>query len=406
MPGHFVYPSDGRKDRRAGLPKKEAAPQPSSGRGANEYMAVKINIRKIVSFTLWSIVGTGVMILLVAAIRYRNNNVCKGYKINISGSADTRSSGSRSTDAFLFIDNKEVMALLAPFGVGKALEKPVYSFDLRHMETALEKNAWVKDAQLFFDNNNILRVNVTEREPIARIFTVDGNSFYLDSSGMQLPLSDKFPARLPVFTSYPAKIRTHGPDSALTIQVTRLADFIRNDPFWMAQIAQVDITPGKTFELSPMIGDQVIGLGDGNDLEQKFHRLFVFYKEVLSQTGFSKYSRIDVAYAGQVIGTLRGSEGSRLDSVQGMNNIRQLIRQAQHFDTTRQNTRPLEHSMLTEQNLTTYDLIPGDSSGQGPVQGVAVREPAHHGPANGGTARDPAKPKAIMPKPNKKPKNN
>jgi len=394
------------------------------------YMAVKINIRKIVSFTLWSIVGTGVMILLVAAIRYRNNNVCKGYKINISGPAgtrseDARSGGTRSGEAILFIDKKAVMDLLAPFGVGKAPEKPIYSFDLRHMETALEKNAWVKDAQLFFDNNNMLRVNVTEREPIARVFTADGNSFYLDSSGMQLPLSDKFPARLPVFTSYPAKIKAHGPDSALTTQVTRLAGFIRNDPFWMAQIAQVDITPGKTFELSPMIGDQVIGLGDGNDLERKFHRLFVFYKEVLSRTGFSKYSRIDVAYAGQVIGTLRGSEGSRLDSVQGMNNIRQLIRSAQHFDTTRQqNTRPLEHSTLTEQNLATYDLIPGDSAGQGSAtgrgstsgQGAALRESAHREQQAAGQPHrdllhrdplhDPQKPKAIMPKPNKKPRNN
>jgi len=59
------------------------------------------------------------------------------------------------------------------------------------MESLLEKNVWIKDAQLFFDNNGILRVSVTEREPIARVFTREGNSFYIDSSGVQLPLSDK-----------------------------------------------------------------------------------------------------------------------------------------------------------------------------------------------------------------------
>jgi len=86
----------------------------------------------------------------------------------------------------------------------------------------------------------------------------------------------------------------------------------------MAQIAQLDITPGRNFELIPTVGNHLIGFGDGSDYQENSNRLFVFYKEVLSRTGFDKYSRIDVAYTGQVIGTKKGSEGSRLDSIQGM----------------------------------------------------------------------------------------
>jgi cell division protein FtsQ len=55
--------------------------------------------------------------------------------------------------------------------------------------------------QLFFDNNEVLQVVIDEREPIARIFTVAGNSYYIDSSLERLPLSDKMSARLPVFTN-------------------------------------------------------------------------------------------------------------------------------------------------------------------------------------------------------------
>ena len=231
------------------------------------------------------------------------------------------------------------------------------------MEAALEKNVWIRDAQLFFDNNEILRVNVTEREPVARVFTADGNSWYIDSAGVQLPISARLTAKLPVFTGYPsAKIRPQGIDSALTGQVRMLSAFIRKDPFWMAQIAQIDITPTRTFEMVPVIGNHLIEFGDGNDYEQKFHRLFVFYKEVLSRTGFDKYSRVDVQYAGQVIGTKKGGDGARLDSIQGMKNIRQLIRSAQQPDTSsRPNIRPLERNTLTEQTLTNYDLIPGDA---------------------------------------------
>ena len=55
----------------------------------------------------------------------------------------------------------------------------------------LKKNAWVNGAEVFFDNNDVLRINIAQREPIARIFTLGGNSFYIDSSGTELPLSEK-----------------------------------------------------------------------------------------------------------------------------------------------------------------------------------------------------------------------
>jgi len=354
-------------------------------------MAVKINIRKILSLTLWSLVGAGVTVLLVAAIGYRNNKTCKGYKIDIMGPGGNTAGGGQKE--LLFIGKKEVMALLATAGAGKWQGRSTTSFDLRRMESVLEKNVWIRDAQLFFDNNGILQVNVSEREPIARIFTQEGNSCYIDSSGVQLPLSDKLPARLPVFTGYPASvIRLHGQDSLLTLQIRQLGAFIRTDPFWMAQIAQIDIRPDRTFQLVPTIGNHLVSFGDGSDYKEKFHRLFVFYKEVLSRTGFDKYSRIDIAYAGQVIGTKKGSEGSRTDSLQGMKNILQMIHAAQQLqpDTTRlKDTRPLERPVLTEQTLTNYDLIPdhADSAGTSgrPSHERLIVKPAGH-------------PKAIMPK--------
>jgi cell division protein FtsQ len=317
-------------------------------------MTIKKNISKLFFVTIWCLVGAGLLVLLGAAINNRNGKACKGYKIEISATP-TRS----------FIDKKEIADLLTAAGAGQLQGRPILSFDLRRLESALEKNVWIRDAQLFFDNNEILRVNVTERDPVARVFTVDGNSWFIDSAGVQLPVSARLTAKLPVFTGYPSpKIRFQGRDSALTDQMRKLSGFIRKDPFWMAQIAQVDITSGRTFEMVPVIGNHLIEFGDGNDYEQKFHRLFVFYKEVLSRTGFDKYSRVDVQYAGQVIGTKKGGEGTRPDSLQGIRNIQQLIRSAQQMpsDTSmRQNIRPLERNTLTEQTLTNYDLIPGDA---------------------------------------------
>ncbi|HXB06022.1 MAG TPA: hypothetical protein VNW04_02875 [Puia sp.] len=322
-------------------------------------MAVKINIRKVFSAAFWSVAGAGILVLLIAAIRYRNGNVCKGFRIEIAGATPSEA---------LFIDKKGIADILTAAGVGKGQNRPIHSFDLRRLETALGKNVWIKEAQLFFDNNDMLQVRVVEREPVARIFTRDGNSCYIDSSGVQLPLPDKFPARLPVFTGYPGqKIVLHGGDSLLTRDILRLSDFIRRDSFWAARIAQIAILPGNGFELEPEIGEQRVGFGDGSDIQAKFHRLAFFYKEVLSRTDPAKYTRVDIAYSGQIVATKAGHEHGRYDSVQGMNNIRQMIRSAQQLqpDTLRQqNVRPLEQSTLTEQNLSALDLVPdgGDST--------------------------------------------
>lgn len=287
----------------------------------------------------WCFAGTGGVILLVAAIRYRNNNVCKGYKIEIKGTKLANS---------LFIDRKGIVDLLTAAGAGKGQGKPIQSFDLHRLETALEKNVWIKEAQLFFDNNGVLQVRISEREPVARIFTSSGNSFYIDSSATQLPLQEKFAAHLPIFTGYPAaKIQTTGQDSLLTIGMLQLTSFIRRDSFWTAQIAQIDITPEKTFELEPEVGDHRITFGDANDMAAKFHRLFVFYNQVLSRVGMDKYGRIDVSYEDQIVATRKGGEQSRYDSLQGLENIRQMIRSAQQLqpDTLRhQNVLPLENT--------------------------------------------------------------
>jgi len=142
-------------------------------------MAIKINIGKILSTMIWGCIGAGVLVLLVAAIRYRNNNSCKGYVINLTGSG---------------ISREEILALLTAAGAPKMQDRPVQSFDLRRLETTLEKNIWVQKSRLFFDNNNILHIEVIERTPVTRIFAEDGNSFYLDSNGVRLPLLSQLPA--------------------------------------------------------------------------------------------------------------------------------------------------------------------------------------------------------------------
>lgn len=256
----------------------------------------KIAKKKILLFLLWSVIGTVVVVLSVKAMSMQKEKTCSGYTIQIVGGGD-----------HFFIDKNDVLTILNNNGSKVIKGRSLKSFDLRAMENQMENNPWIRDAQLFFDNNGQLNVLITEAEPIARIFTVTGNSFYIDTAMKRLPLSAKLSARLPVFTGFPTdKARLNATDSALMADIKGMSRFMQKEPLWMAQIAQVDITPDRKFEMMPTIGSHVIEFGNGQDFEKKFRRLLIFYKDVLSKTGMDTYSRINVQFDRQVIGVKGG----------------------------------------------------------------------------------------------------
>ncbi|MBL7699511.1 MAG: cell division protein FtsQ/DivIB [Chitinophagaceae bacterium] len=257
-------------------------------------MSITKNIRKILLVCISAIGGAGLIVLIIAAVNARNHKVCEGYEIEI------KDNGHKT----FFIDKKDVEKVLTANKTIVFKNQPMSSINLGLVESRIKKEPWVKDAQLFFDNSDVLKVIVEQRQPIARIFSSSGGSFYIDSSGKRMPLSDKIPAKLPVFTGYPIdskKDRTPS-DLKLIRDLKSLSIFLLNNPFWMAQISQIDITPSREFEMVPTVGNHIIEFGDGTDHEEKFRKLFVFYKQVLAKSGMDKYDRIKVQFDDEIIG--------------------------------------------------------------------------------------------------------
>jgi cell division protein FtsQ len=272
-------------------------------------------IRKILFIALWLCIGGGMFTLLMAAISNKNKDRCSDYHIELKGDARN-----------LFIDEKDVEQLLTKSLGGGIKGRLITSFNLHALELMLEKDKWIEEAELYFDNQDLLHIRVIERQPVARVFTIDGGSFYLDSTGKTIPLSEKLSARVPVFTGFPSKIFS-AKDSLLLNQVKMTANYIYNDPFWMSQVAQIDITEKGKFEMIPVVGNHLVRLGDGENLDAKFRRLMIFYQQVLSKTGFEKYKLIDVQYKGQVL-VSRFVGDPKIDSVQLRKNVEKLLQQS------------------------------------------------------------------------------
>ena len=130
--------------------------------------------------------------LLIAANRKQKGNVCTEVLVGITGSGEQ-----------FYIEKEDVLKIIQRGGT--LVNKPLSSIDLSALEASLEHNSWNREAELYVDSSNALHVLVEERDPIARVFTVEGNSFYIDSSGHRMPLLDKVSVRVPVVTGYPDK---------------------------------------------------------------------------------------------------------------------------------------------------------------------------------------------------------
>ncbi|MBC7887250.1 MAG: hypothetical protein H7Z13_05130 [Ferruginibacter sp.] len=328
-------------------------------------MVKKQIIKNILLFALWVSIGAGTVMLLVAAIQKKDAMKCAGIDITIKGVSNN-----------FFVDKNDILNTITGIAGGKPLGKPTGSFNLKAMEKALQKNTWVKNAQLFFDNNERLQVNVLEREPVARVFTATGNTFYVDSSCAMLPLSEKFSARLPVFTNFPSdkKVLLKA-DSNLLKEILTISMAIREDSFDMAMIDQVDITARRTFEMIPKFGNTIIVFGDAKNTAEKLRKLRLFYKEVVVKAGWNKYSEINVQYKNQVVAKRKGAEDVKADSLRTLQLMQVIAENAERMAAdSLQTIIPDNDHNTTNKNIIQQSIERDDNSSITNSEGNTVDE--------------------------------
>ncbi len=266
------------------------------------------NLKQILFGVLWLLLAVAAIVLLVAAINKKEEKKCQAIEVSMNGSGNN-----------FFVEESDVLVMMKKLQNKEIVGSPISTINLRLLETELEKTTWIKKAELFFDNNEVLKVSIEEREPIARLFTTTGSSFYIDSMLYKLPLSDKFSARVPIFTSFSSdKIIMSAFDSIILKQVKELSLAIQKDSFHTAMIDQIDITRQATFEFFPKIGNQVIQFGTATDIESKLYRLKLFYKKVMANESWNKYSVVNLQYANQIVAKRRGVEDVTADSLKAI----------------------------------------------------------------------------------------
>jgi cell division protein FtsQ len=245
--------------------------------------------------TLWVAMLGGVIVSLSFVNKEENALRCKKIRVKIT-----------PEDELLFIDREAVLKTIHPEGNEKQIEgKKVIELNTPLIEEKLNRNDFIKRSQVFTDMNGELQIKVEQRRPIVRVMKTNETDFYIDEDGRKMPVSQVFTAHVPVasgniFEVYRTRDTMH---TFVGMELHKIATYVDKHAFWKAQIEQIFVTAESEFLLIPKIGDHTIVFGNSENMEEKFEKLMVFYKEGLSRVGWDKYSTINLKYKDQIVCT-------------------------------------------------------------------------------------------------------
>ncbi|MGB1168475.1 MAG: cell division protein FtsQ/DivIB [Flavobacteriaceae bacterium] len=165
--------------------------------------------------------------------------------------------------------------------------------DLYKLEEQLLENPYVEKVSLFITIDGKLNTFIKQREPIARILS-ENSSYYVDSQGIKVPISENFSARVPVISG----ISNENEVSKLMVLLNKLV----NDDFLSKEIIGIEFKNQNEYIFTVRSGNYRINFGDLTDIEKKTKKLKAFYSKVFLDSTIHKYKTINIKYHNQVVG--------------------------------------------------------------------------------------------------------
>ena len=228
----------------------------------------------------------------------------------ILGFAEIKQDAMTVTDIEISIDDQYENYFISESDILQILNEDIFlkgaeyqRINLKVLENKLERNQFVQDAEVFKDLKGKMNVNIMQNRPIARVVRENAVDAYINFDGRILPVSERFTARLPIISgALGDELIANGlQETEEGQQLMRFLEFLMDDPFWKAQIAQIDISKDWDMILYPQISKQLVEFGKPVEIDAKFKNLKIFYTRILPQQGWNTYSRVSVKYQNQII---------------------------------------------------------------------------------------------------------
>ncbi len=237
--------------------------------------------RKVLNIASWVILASYLGVGLWFTDQRMNQLTFRGVKVNIADSLASH-----------FITPAEVTGILAKQGI-RITGSQLNALNRDQVKNVIKTLSGVKDAMVYSTPDGTLYIEVWQRTPVMR-YIGPFSSFYIDSEGKEMSLSENYSARVMMVTG-------SGDKKFLKDSLFQVVTTIRNQAFLDALIEEINVGPDHTLELIPRVGDHRIFFGDAGNYEWKLTKLAVFYEKGLPNVGWDRYSRIDLRYSNQVV---------------------------------------------------------------------------------------------------------
>lgn len=243
-------------------------------------------------YTLFFFVGLAGVIMLMGLVKEKSRTqVCTDVQVMIEGEE-------------AFIDQDDILERIEE-AYGEILNVPLDLIPIHNLEENLRDLPYISDAEIFLDIDGVMKIKVKQREAVLRIINEKNEEFYVDSKGMKMPVSLRYVPYVMIANGFIEEgIENHldTVSSQIVKDLVTATRYIRDDELWSNQVVQLYVNENRDIELIPRVGNQVVILGDAENLEDKFFRVKAFYQRILPRVGSEAYKTVNVKYEGQIIG--------------------------------------------------------------------------------------------------------
>lgn len=255
---------------------------------------------KTVRYILMSIFGVllagGLVGAFLCGSESRKPLRCTGLSVTILDSAVNRFVTRADVEKFL---KKEY---------GNYIGQHIDSIDLCKVEKIIDSRSAVFKSEAFTTKDGKLNVTVTQRTPVVRFQKSDGG-FYADAEGFLFPLQNSYASRVQIIdgeiplkanSGYKGEV-TDPKEQEWLNKVLNVVNYMETSKVWKDKIVQITVCEGGELKMVPRKGQEIFLFGQPVNIQDKFHRMEMYYSNIIPAKGTDTYSLVSVEYDGQIV---------------------------------------------------------------------------------------------------------
>ena len=234
----------------------------------------------------------GVLLSIGFVEKKQSNRICNRIMIDVDNQYEN-----------FFIDEKDVLRLMTETGKDFIKGSAYKQIDLGVLENRIKKHKFVRNAEVYRDLQGNILVEAVQCRPLARIIRPNAFDAYISEEGNILPISDQYTSRVLLLSGALADtlVTRDLPNYKQGKKLHEFLQFINQDPFWKAQIAQVDIELDGEATFYTAVSKQLVEFGTVDNYQDKFRRLDFFYKTILPEKNWNSYIRVSLKFENQIV---------------------------------------------------------------------------------------------------------